>query len=59
MQNDILTSLTRLSDAELVARVQKAMSYGPKALEPVNLFRNKSAGGASLSTRSAGVEPRR
>jgi hypothetical protein len=38
---------------------EKAISYGPKALEPVNLFRNKLAGGASPSTRSARVEPQR
>jgi hypothetical protein len=36
---------------------EKAVAYGPKALEPVNLLRNKLAGGASPSTRSAGVEP--
>jgi hypothetical protein len=38
---------------------EEAISYGPKALEPVNLFRNKFAGGASSSTRSARVEPQR
>jgi hypothetical protein len=38
---------------------EKAVAYGPKARKTVNLFRNKLAGGASPSTRSAGVEPQR
>jgi hypothetical protein len=38
---------------------EKAMSYGPHPFEPANSFRNQLPCGASLSTRSAGVEPRR
>ena len=36
---------------------EKAISYGPQPLEPATLFRNKLAGGASPSSRSARVEP--
>jgi len=38
---------------------EEALSYGPQPCEPANLFWNKSAAGASSSTRSAGVEPQR
>jgi hypothetical protein len=38
---------------------EKAVSYGPPPLERPNLFRNKLAGGASLSAHSAGGEPQR
>jgi hypothetical protein len=37
---------------------EEALSYGPPPLERANLFRNKLAGVASLSTRSARGEPR-
>ena len=38
---------------------EEATSDRPRPLEAANLFQNKLAGGASTSTRSAGVEPRR
>jgi hypothetical protein len=38
---------------------EKAVAYGSQPCEPANLFWNKSAAGASPSTRSAGVEPQR
>jgi hypothetical protein len=37
---------------------EEALSYGPPPLERAFLFRNKLAGVASLSTRSARGEPR-
>src|SRR5712691_4560262 len=38
---------------------EETTSNGPQPIEPANLFWNKSAAGASSSTRSAGVEPQR
>jgi hypothetical protein len=38
---------------------EKAVAYGSQPCEPANLFWNKSAAGASPSTRSASVEPQR
>jgi hypothetical protein len=38
---------------------EKTISHGSQPFEPANLFRNKSAGGASPSARSAGAEPQR
>ncbi len=36
---------------------EEAIAYGSQRLDAANLFQNKFAGGASPSTRSAGVEP--
>ncbi|HEU0094060.1 MAG TPA: hypothetical protein VFS78_18260, partial [Vicinamibacteria bacterium] len=38
---------------------EKAISYGPQPFEVADSFQNKLAGGASPSTRSAGVGPQR
>ena len=44
---------------ETGAAREVATSHPPQPFETTNLFQNKLAGGASPSTRSAGVEPQR
>jgi hypothetical protein len=38
---------------------EKAIARGPQPFDAASLFQNKLAGGASLSTHSAGIEPQR
>ena len=44
---------------ETRAAHEEATSHPPQPFEAASLFQNKLAGGASLSTHSAGIEPQR